>query len=291
MGIDISAIDFLCYTNTFGGLLDTITIGRQNLSIGEHNLRKIIPLKAGYKHDIYCESLLKNYFHSTIVDSIDASNYENATLIHDMNKPLPMELRQKYDTVIDFGTLEHIYNIPQALENCSLLCKPGGQIIHSLPANNSCGHGFWQISPELFFSLYSDVHGYKNTEVFVTRISTIKEHKWFKVKKPEGGQRVNIFTSKEIYVLVRTVLKDKSFSHENTQQSDYVYAWNNGQNNLTKSPRLRNFVKHHNSLANLDSKLMRYYNRRNMKLSGSNPNLIRIDVSNLLLNSNSGKST
>ena len=284
MGIDISALGLLRYTNTFGEFHDTVTLGRQNIHVKEQNLRNIIPLDAGYKHDMYCESLLKNYFHSTIVDSIDASNYENATFIHDMNKPLPIELRQKYDTVIDFGTLEHIYNIPQALENCSLLCKPGGQIIHSLPTNNSCGHGFWQISPELFFSLYSDIHGYKDTEVFVTRTSTIKEYKWFKVKKPEDGQRINIFTSKEIYVLARTVLKDKSFSHENTQQSDYIYVWNNRNNNLTQSSRLRNYVKQHNNLANLPSILLGYYNKRNMKLSGSNPHLIKTDISTLLSN-------
>lgn len=283
MGIDIPALDLLRYANTFGDFRDTVTIGRQNLNVAERNLRNIIPLKVGYKHDLYCESLLKSYFGSTTVESIDASNYENATFIHDMNKALPAELMQKYDTIIDSGTLEHIYNISQALENCSLLCRPGGQIIHILPTNNFCGHGFWQISPELFFSLYSDKHGYRDTEVFLTRTSTTKEFNWFKVKKPENGQRVNVFTSKEIYVLVRTVLKGRSFSHENTHQSDYVYVWNNNvQNTLTRSSRLRTYVKQHDHLANLASMLYEYYNSRNNKLSGSNPHLIKTDISNLL---------
>jgi 2-polyprenyl-3-methyl-5-hydroxy-6-metoxy-1,4-benzoquinol methylase len=66
-----------------------------------------------------------------------------------MNKPLPKTLHNKYDTVIDSGTLEHIFKAPEALEYCLLLCKPGGQILHMLPSNNWCGHGFWQFSPEL----------------------------------------------------------------------------------------------------------------------------------------------
>ena len=45
------------------------------------------------------------------------------------------------------------------------LCKNGGTIIHSLPSNNNCGHGFWQFSPELFFSLYNEKNGFKNNEM------------------------------------------------------------------------------------------------------------------------------
>ena len=39
------------------------------------------------------------------------------------------------------------------------LTKIGGMIIHALPANNFCGHGFWQFSPELFYELYSPENG------------------------------------------------------------------------------------------------------------------------------------
>jgi hypothetical protein len=80
--------------------------------------------------------------------------HEKATHVVDMNKPLAIE--ERYDTVIDAGTIEHIYNAPQALANVSAMCAHQGQILHIGPANIFCGHGFWQFSPELFFSLYSE---------------------------------------------------------------------------------------------------------------------------------------
>jgi SAM-dependent methyltransferase len=206
MGIDRDMFNFLLYAKKYGNFGKTVTIGRQGNSLPGFMLTG-----TKYENVKYCEPLMKDYFGSESVDSIDISNYENATILHDMNKPLPEGLKNQYDTVIDSGTLEHIYNIPQALENCSFLCKPGGQIIHSLPANNSCGHGFWQISPELFFSLYSEENGYKDTEVFLKEKSFTE--KWFKVIQPRNGNRVNIFSKKPMEILCRTVLNDKTFNH------------------------------------------------------------------------------
>jgi len=96
--------------------------------------------------------LLRQEFGASTVVSIDYSDYEGANIIHDMNYPISQETYSKFDTVIDAGSLEHVYNAPQALKNCSLICnKSGGQIVHILPSNNYCSHGFWQFSPELFF--------------------------------------------------------------------------------------------------------------------------------------------
>jgi hypothetical protein len=165
-----------------------------------------------------------DYFGATKVDSIDVSDFEKATHIADMNRPLPDHLQGKYDTVIDGGCLEHVFNVAQALKNCSLLCKEGGQILHILPANQSCGHGFWQFSPELFFSLYSEVNGYSETEVWIANLS--EESSWYLAKRRGDGDRLLVSSTDTIYLLVRTVLKRHDFSHENVQQSDYLCRWN-----------------------------------------------------------------
>lgn len=223
MGIDIHALHFLRNAKKKKPLGDTITIGRQTLYVINSIVKRIVGTKLSYNDQPYCEELLKEDFGAIRVDSIDYSAYENATYVHDMNKPLPADLRGKYDTVYDGGCLEHIYNAPQALENCSLLCRPGGQILHILPTNNFCGHGFWQFSPELFFSLYSESNGYKETEVFVADLSDTR--KWYQVTAPSNGRRVTISSATEMYVLVRTVLGRTDFSHSGVLQSDYLYEW------------------------------------------------------------------
>ncbi len=225
MGIDIHGLNFLRHTKNKALFGDTITIGRQELLVIEPEVRALVGTKPGYKNQVYCEDVLIEYFGATKVESIDNSDFEQATHVHNMNEPLPENLRGKYDTVVDGGCLEHIFNAPQALKNCSLLCKPGGQIIHILPANNFCGHGFWQFSPELFFSLYSTKNGYKETEVFLADLRDTT--KWYQVKEPQNGKRVNVTSSNELYALVRTVLRGPGFVHAGVQQSDYVHLWEN----------------------------------------------------------------
>jgi hypothetical protein len=226
MGIGLHEFNFLRYAKRQRAFGHTVTIGRQGLHVAESTVRDAFALRPEYKNAKYCEELLRDQFGASQVDSIDFSEYEGASIIHDMNFPLPEHVLGRYDTVIDGGCLEHIYNVAQALRNCSEFCRPGAQILHMLPASNCCGHGFWQFSPELFFSLYSHEHGYTDTEVFLADLS--KKSKLFRVKRPEPGERINVHSSSEAYVLVRTVLRERAFSHSGVQQSDYAFAWTSG---------------------------------------------------------------
>ena len=127
MGIDLHGLNFLRYAKKRGLFGDTMTIGRQGLHVSEPIVKKLVGTKPSYKTLAYCEELLTEYFGATVVELMDNSDYEKATHIHDMNEPLPKSLYGKYDTVIDAGSLEHVYNAPQALKNCSHLCKLDGQ--------------------------------------------------------------------------------------------------------------------------------------------------------------------
>jgi hypothetical protein len=210
MGIDIHALNFLVYVSRKKDLGSVATIGRQSL---------MVP-RARAEFGNFCEELLRKQFGAKLVDSYDFSDFEGATYLADMNKP--MATARQYDTVLDCGCTEHIFNVSQALTNISALCAVGGQIIHVSPANNFCGHGFWQFSPELFFSLYSDTNGYSETEVFLADLKN--DRHWFQVKQPNAGERANVTTSSPLYLLCRT-RKVSHASRNAVQQSDYVYSW------------------------------------------------------------------
>ena len=180
-------------------------------------------------------------------------------------------------------------NIPLALNNCSKLCRPGGQIIHILPANNFCGHGFWQFTPELFFSLYSEANGYIQTEVYLADVTNINT--WYKVHKPKNGVRVNVHTSNRTHILVRTVLKTEEFSHYNVQQSDYQELWNTKNESViydedANSTSLLHKLKTSNSLVKIILPLYRSFYRLRppptMKLNRMNPGLSRFKVRDLI---------
>lgn len=222
MGLDNSVLAHLKYCKQYGDFKDTITLGRQKIHTNTQSFCN------GKSYDGYCEDLLITEFGSTFVDSMDASNYEESTIIHDLNKKITSKkLVEKYDTVLDFGTLEHVYHINNAFYNVSRLCKPGGQIIHVLPSNQFCGHGFWQMSPELFFSLYTEKNGYMNTEVFAFNVSNHSE--FHKLSPPSNGKRLLITSNNQLYSAVRTVRCNVEFFHDNVQQSDYSYLWENSK--------------------------------------------------------------
>lgn len=89
-----------------------------------------------------------------IVHAMDVSDYEGADIIWDLNAPIPKELYRQYDYIYDGGTLEHVFNTRQALENLARMLKPKGVIVHDLPAAKLCNHGFYTFSPTLFTDFY-----------------------------------------------------------------------------------------------------------------------------------------
>jgi SAM-dependent methyltransferase len=85
------------------------------------------------------------------VHALDASNFEGADLLHDLNQPIPAELRGKYDLVFNGGTLEHVFDVRTGLANVSELLRPGGRAIHIAPVSNQIDHGFYSFSPTMLY--------------------------------------------------------------------------------------------------------------------------------------------
>ena len=112
-----------------------------------------------------CRASLQNRFSpfsvQEQVSSVDASDYERATHIHDFNQPLPASLANRFSVVHDGGTIEHVFNIPQAFKNCMEMVRVGGHFIQVNVANNYMGHGFWQFCPELIYRIFSRENGFQ----------------------------------------------------------------------------------------------------------------------------------
>lgn len=88
--------------------------------------------------------------------SLDISDYEGADFVFDMNSPqTPQHLCERFDFIYNNGTIEHIFNVPNVLANIHNMLRPGGVVMHSVPVNNHLDHGFYQLSPTLFWDFYS----------------------------------------------------------------------------------------------------------------------------------------
>ena len=109
------------------------------------------------------------------IDTLDVSDFENANIIHDLNQPLESSFGQ-YDLIINAGTLEHVFDVRQALWTLSDLTKVDGQIVHIAPAG-LLNHGFYNFNAG-FFSDYYEQSGWLREELYycvVPRVADIDE--------------------------------------------------------------------------------------------------------------------
>jgi SAM-dependent methyltransferase len=233
VGIDIHNLSLLAHAQDLGASFGrTIAIGRQALfiedwALEQHRLLRRLPAliepPAGTGQPRYFEPLLQQWFGAQVADSVDASPYEHAPLIHDMNQPWPRDgaARGSYDAVLDFGCLEHVFNFPVAWRNCVELCRIGGHVLHALPANNLSGHGFYQFSPELFFNLYQEKNGFELRGLWFA-MKADRLH-WWRVANPmQVKRRVNLCNSHEVYMLVLARKLREIDEAPVPQQSDYA---------------------------------------------------------------------
>ena len=211
-------LDIISKNNTFGNIL---TIGRQELILNKKDKIRLNINHELFHKQKFINNILIDKFKAFSVQSIDNSNFENANIIADLNQPLSSN-KNLFDTIIDFGTSEHIFNAAQCLQNISNFCKSGGIILHSLPSNNNCGHGFWQFSPELFFSLYCEENGFSETEIYL--FDAYNKYYIWKINKQEPGHRLELASDVSLYLLVKTK-KIKQETYQKVQQSDYIFRW------------------------------------------------------------------
>ena len=105
----------------------------------------------------------KNYVHArTFFEMFDISEYcdidkfeiDSPQVLHDLNMPVPLELREKFNLIIDSGTIEHIFDVRQVMENIVAMCRMSGWVVHIAPASNFMDHGFYSFSPCFFYDFY-----------------------------------------------------------------------------------------------------------------------------------------
>jgi SAM-dependent methyltransferase len=216
----------------------------QDLYHAKMPLSPVKPLQ-NYTHGIYSDEFISSVLGVHSLSILDYSSYEGATIIHDLNRPLPATLWGRFDAIIDGGSLEHVFNFPVAVENLMKMLKTGGYILLKSPANNLCGHGFYQFSPELMFRVFARENGFDSTRiVFVESdfpsVELTPYCHAYEVSDPQRvGSRIGLVSKKPVMMIVEArKTADVSVFAEPPLQSDYVTKWNG-----TESPLVpRGFV-------------------------------------------------
>lgn len=236
MGLDFNGARFLLYAHRLGiSFEQTAMIGRQSLDLTKAELSKSLA-DFGYGIDDelinkiftkdrgYAEPLL-SYLGAQEIHSFDFSTYEGATHLHDMNRDISPQFMEKYSVVLDGGSLEHVFNFPVAIRNCMQMLRMGGHYLGISPANNFMGHGFYQFSPELYFSVFNQENGFEL--IGLIAFEDRPGGTWFSVRNPkEVKGRVMLVNNEPVYLLIVARRHTKTAIFDSTpQQSDYIATW------------------------------------------------------------------
>jgi len=228
MGLDANAVTFLLHAQASGVRFDrTATLGRQRLFPTSEMLNKSLA-RFGYTNpiepDLYAESLLR-LLGAASIRSIDASAYEGATDLVDLNIPIPAAFKQQFTAVIDGGTLEHVFNFPVAIRNAMEMVAEGGHYLAISPTNNYAGHGFYQFSAELYFRIFSEENGFRLVRMLL--YDDRPSARWYEVIDPRVlGRRATLINRRptRLAVLAERFAAREIFTLQPIQ-SDYEIAW------------------------------------------------------------------
>lgn len=238
MAIDYTGSAFLLSARRRGIPLGRVlTLGRQHLSLTGD---MIAALERQFEVDLgefsgcegeerFAEPFLE-FLGATSVTSMDFSDYEESSLCHDLNRPIPEEWKGGYDSVIDGGTLEHVFDFPCAIRNAMELLDVGGHFFGFNPADHWLGHGFYQFGPELFFRVFTAANGFEVVDVILAEDSV--DGAVYKVRDPAStGHRLSIRSRERVtsLVLARRTGGAEALFGETPQQSDYTHRWESGE--------------------------------------------------------------
>jgi hypothetical protein len=243
----------------------TGTVGRQEVFVGPGRLMRLLD-----RYDLRPPGLGRREFLASFRDepglldpflralgareiaAIDASAYEGADIVHDLNAPLPDELRDRFTLLFDGGTLEHVFNAPLALQSYMAMVELGGHLIVHTMANNYFGHGFYQLGAEFFFRALVPSNGYAVERVVLLEndiawrrvlglpVPVELSGPWYEVVDPQSvNERVLLQTGRPIVIQVQArrtgeVPREPIAPH----QSDYSAMWD-GQTAPAGAPSAR----------------------------------------------------
>lgn len=149
------------------------------------------------------------------------------------DRELPfMALAFSTDAVIDAGTIEHVFNFPVAIANCMKMVRAGGRFFMMTVANNHCGHGFYQFSPELFFRLFKDRNGFRLERLLLLShpfpgLELSSKQRLYRIEDPdEMRSRVGLVTGSPVLLLLEAERHSvEEILATSPQQSDYATLW------------------------------------------------------------------
>jgi SAM-dependent methyltransferase len=178
------------------------------------------------QEDGYAETFFMRMGHQEVV-TLDISDFEGATILHDLNAPVPEELHGRFDLIYDGGTTEPVFDVATSFSNIHRMLAPGGILVSAPPGNGWFGHGFYQFGPELVYGYWK--HGCGYDVLTCSMLPVLPRHKELPLPDPaEKGQRLRLrgkIPGQRVYLYYEVRRGARAHDYRQVLQTDYVNKW------------------------------------------------------------------
>jgi SAM-dependent methyltransferase len=106
-------------------------------------------------------------FSDSKYNCLDVSAYEGADIVWDLCQPLPAELCEQFDFIINGSCLDNIFDPAAALRNLTRLLRPGGRIMHI--ERTSRRHHVYVAFALSWFHDYYALNGFEDCQVYMAQ--------------------------------------------------------------------------------------------------------------------------
>lgn len=239
MSIDFALFERLCaLSQRFRPEGRTLMLGRQGFAIQRQLARRYETVlrenglegrRFDYvQDDGFAETLMRKLGFGDM-ESMDYSDYEGATIVHDLNQPVAEALHGQFSMIVDGGTIEHVFDVPQALENVFLMLKPGGHFVSANGMNGWISHGIYQFNPELVWSFWKRAAGCAVHDCRGLKAMPVTGEKHVVFPDPaDKGIRLRLrgrLPEGRVYLYYEVERLPTSVYDGRTLQSDYEVKW------------------------------------------------------------------
>ena len=106
--------------------------------------------------------------------ALDASSYDDAEIVHDLNRSLPNHLKATADFIVDGSTLDNVFDSAMTLRNYAQLLRPGSRLLAINMFNNrQCA--FTICSPDWFLDYFVE-NGFSDCSKTKRHIAFCAQH-------------------------------------------------------------------------------------------------------------------
>lgn len=161
------------------------------------------------------------------VSAMDLSDFEGATVLHDLNDKVPAKLKKKFALIYDGGTTEHVFDVATCMANINAMLAPGGILAACAPGNNFFAHGFYQFGPELVYGYWK--HGCGFDVLTCSMLPEWPRDKELDLPDPaQLGHRIRLrgkVPNQRVYLYYEVQKGPNAHAFKAALQTDYVKKW------------------------------------------------------------------